>query len=118
MANLGRVSAAEGNHEAALRLHEEALQVSRELRNVLSTVRSLLHCATAQMHLGQATEAYGNWREAAELALDSGLHEQARQAIDAMTTLVHGSAADVEHGAPLRDLLNALPVGVHTATPT
>jgi tetratricopeptide (TPR) repeat protein len=114
LANLGRIEAAEGRHDAALRHHEEALQVNRELGNRLSTVRSLVHCAKALQHLGETARAYASWREAALLALDAGLSEQAREAVDAMASLARapGFTGGVNDPAGLRGYLEGLPVAV------
>ena len=111
LANLGRIEAAEGRHDVALRYHQEALQVNRELGNRLGTVRSLVHCASALQHLGEPVRAYANWREAALLALDAGRSEQAREAVDAMASLAEASrtASGLNDPAQLREYLEMLP---------
>jgi predicted ATPase len=110
-AHLGRIDAAEGRHEEALRRHRQALGVNRELGNRLGTVRSLLHCASALKSLGEPAQAYAVWQEAAVLALDARMTELARQALGELAALarvriVPQAASDVE---TLRQLLQSLP---------
>jgi predicted ATPase/transcriptional regulator with XRE-family HTH domain len=110
-AHLGRIDAAEGRHEEALRRHCQALDVNRELGNRLGTVRSLLHCASALKSVGQVAQAYANWHEAALLALDGRMMELARQALGELAALARApvvpqATSDVE---VLRHQLQSLP---------
>ena len=112
-ANLGRIEAAEGRYDVALRYHEEALQVNRELGNHLGTVRSLVHCARALQQLDEPVRAYASWREAALLALDAGRSEQAREAVDAMASLTRAPrTAGVNDPAQLRECIATLPAAL------
>ena len=109
LAHLGRIDAAESRHDEALRRHQEALQMNRELGNRLSTVRSLLHCASTLKSLNQLAPAYAHWREAALLALDGGMIELARQAVDEMLAHAGEPACADPDMASLRHAVESLP---------